>query len=160
MPDLSLIIPSRSEQFLARTMADALAHMRGDTDIYAILDGAPADPPLPADPRVHVLYHEVSIGQRAAANEAANMSTAKYVMKVDAHCSFDDGFDVKLMADMQDNWTVAPLMRNLHAFNWICPDGHTRYQSPSGPCKDCGKPTLKDVVWISKTNPRSTSYRF
>jgi len=76
------------------------------------------------------------------------------------------------MEDMQDDWTVVPIMRNLHAFNWVCPDGHTRYQGPSGPCnhvveenpdgskKYCGKPTTMDVVWIAKTNPESTSYRF
>ena len=160
MPDLSLILPARCEQFLARTVADALAHIQGDTDIYAILDGAPADPPLQNDPRVHVIYHETSIGQRAAANEAANMSTAKYLMKVDAHCAFDDGFDVKLMADMRDDWTCVPIMRNLHAFDWVCPRGHRRYQGPSGPCKDCGEPTTMDVVWIPKTNPSSTAYCF
>jgi hypothetical protein len=88
-------------------------------------------------------------------------------MKCDAHCAFDKGFDVKMMAEMRDDWTMLPVMRNLHAFNWVCEDGHTRYQSPSGPCKaclpsgrECGKPTRKDVVWIAKTNPQSISYCF
>src|SRR4030065_2382717 len=81
-------------------------------------------------------------------------------MKVDAHCAFDQGFDVKMIADMQDDWTMLPVMRNLHAFDWVCPDGHRRYQSPSGVCTECGKETVRDVVWIAKTNPQSTSYRF
>jgi len=81
-------------------------------------------------------------------------------MKVDAHTAWDEGFDVKLMEDMQDNWTTVPIMRNLHVFDWVCPDGHRRYQGPSGECKDCGKPTTKDIVWIAKTSPQSTSFRF
>ena len=27
---------------------------------------------------------------------------------------------IKLMADMKDNWTMVPVMRNLHAFDWVC----------------------------------------
>jgi hypothetical protein len=51
-------------------------------------------------------------------------------------------------------------MRNLHVFDWVCKNGHRRYQGPSGVCTECGEPTEKDVVWIPKKNPQSTSYRF
>jgi hypothetical protein len=64
------------------------------------------------------------------------------------------------MADMQDNWTCVPTMRNLHAFDWICDAGHRRYQGPSGPCIVCQKPTRKELVWIGKANPQSNSYCF
>ena len=160
--DLSILIPSRNEMFLARTIEDLLQNIRGKTDIIAVLDGQWAEPGIADHKDVTVIYHSESIGQRAATNEAARLSRAKYVMKVDAHCAFDEGFDVKLMADMQDDWTMAPTMRNLHAFNWVCPDGHTRYQGPSGPCLEggCGKDTVRDVVWIAKKSPQSTSYRF
>lgn len=160
MTDLSVIIPSRNEMFLRKTIEDILANMRGDTEIIAVLDGQWAEPQIVDHPKVVLVHHSVSIGQRAATNEAVRMSMARYVMKVDAHCAFDEGFDVKLMADMHRDWTVAPTMRNLHAFDWVCPDGHRRYQGPSGPCKECGKPTTMDVVWIAKTNPQSNSYCF
>jgi glycosyltransferase involved in cell wall biosynthesis len=160
MPELSILIPSRNEQFLSRTITDILTHAEGDTEIIAVLDGQWAEPPIPDNPRVTLVYHSESIGQRAATNEAARLSNAKYLMKVDAHCAFDQGFDAKLMADMQDDWTLVPLMRNLHAFDWVCKNGHRRYQSPSGPCTECGEPTVQDVVWISKRNPQSTAYRF
>jgi len=83
-------------------------------------------------------------------------------MKCDAHCSFAQGFDRIMIEDMRghDDWTMVPVMRNLHVFNWVCPDGHTRYQGPSGLCKECGKPTRQDVVWIAKNNPQSVSYCF
>jgi len=88
------------------------------------------------------------------------MSDAKYIIKCDAHCAFDEGFDVKLMNVMQDNWTIVPVMRNLHAFNWVCEESHSRYQGPSGPCTECNGDTHKDIVWIAKNNPQSTSYCF
>jgi len=160
MTELSVLIPARNEMFLARTIQDILEHAEGDTDIIVVLDGQWADPPIPDHPRVTLIYHPYSIGQRAACNEAARLSDARYVMKVDAHCAFDQGFDVKMMADMQDDWTMAPIMRNLHAFDWVCLDGHRRYQSPSGPCKECGQATTMDVVWIAKQSPQSRSYCF
>src|SRR3990167_8274361 len=160
MTDLSVLIPARNEMFLKNTIEDILTHAEGDTEIIAVLDGAWADPPLHDHPRVRLVYHPVSIGQRAATNEAARLAQGKYLMKVDAHCAFDQGFDVKLMADMQPDWTMVPTMRNLHAFDWVCPNGHRRYQSPSGPCAECGEETQRDVVWISKPSPQSKSYCF
>lgn len=160
--DLSILIPARNEIFLARTVESLLQNIRGNTEIIVVLDGQWADPGVPDDPRITVIYHNQSIGQRAATNEACRLSSAKYIMKIDAHCDVDEGFDVKLMDAMKghDNWTVVPLMRNLHAFDWVCPEGHRRYQSPSGVCKECGKPTKRDVVWIAKESPKSTSYCF
>jgi glycosyltransferase involved in cell wall biosynthesis len=160
MTDLSILIPSRNEMFLKNTIDDILRNMRGDTEIIAVLDGEWADPPIDDDERVTLLYYPQSIGQRAATNAAAKISTARYVMKADAHCAFDEGFDVKLMATMQDDWTVAPLMRNLHAFDWVCPNGHRRYQGPSGECTECGLPTMMDILWRAKPSPNSTSYCF
>jgi len=159
--DLSVLIPARNEMFLVRTVQDILKHAEGETEIIVVLDGARADPPLPESPRVRVLYQPESIGQRAATNLAARMSEAKYVMKCDAHCAFDQGFDVKMMQDMRPDWTIVPLMRNLHAFDWVCREcGHRRYQSQSGPCTVCGGETERDVVWVAKENPATTSMYF
>jgi glycosyltransferase involved in cell wall biosynthesis len=146
--------------FLARTVRDVLAHAEGDTEVIVVLDGPSPHEPPPDDPRVRVVQLQESIGQRAACNLAARMSEAKYVMKLDAHCSVSQGFDVAMMADMQADWTAVPVMRNLHVFNWLCPNGHRRYQGQSGPCQQCGEPTEREIVWISKTNPQSTSYCF
>lgn len=160
--ELSVLIPSRNEQFLARTVADLLENIEGNTEILIGLDGLWSEPPIHDNPRVTIIHVSESIGQRAMTNQLCRLSKAKYIMKVDAHCAFDKGFDVKMMTAMagHDDWTMAPVMRNLHAFNWVCPEGHTRYQGPSGPCTECGKPTVKDVVWIPKTNPQSCAYCF
>lgn len=162
---LSIVIPARNEMFLKRTVEEIIKNMRGDkTEIIAICDGNWPDPPLDDHPKVTLIHHSVSVGQRAAANEAAKLSRAKYIMKVDAHCSFDEGFDVKMMSMMQDNWTVVPIMRNLHAFDWRCNKcGDTRYQGPTPTnCPKCDN-TIdfeKDIKWIGKGNPQSTSYCF
>jgi hypothetical protein len=64
------------------------------------------------------------------------------------------------MEDMTDDMTVMPLMRNLHAFDWVCPDGHRHYQDQGGTCRECGKPMTKDIKWIGKKNPQSFAFRF
>ena len=157
--DLSILIPARNEEFLGNTIRNILENIEGKTEVIAVLDGY-EHRHLPKDPRVTIIRLPRSIGQRAATNLAAKLSSAKWVMKVDAHCAFDKGFDVKMMADMQDDWTCVPLMRNLHAFDWVCPDGHRRYQGPAGPCTTCKKETHKEIMWIGKKNPQSTVYRF
>jgi len=168
MPELSIIIPARNEMFLRNTIEDILKNIEGDTEIISILDGYWPVGGLPNDPRITIVHYEKSIGQRAAINVGSRISTAKYILKCDAHCCFDKGFDVKLMSDMKDNWTIVPTMKNLHAFNWKCPDGHIRYQSPSGPCTQdignnqiCGKNTMMDIVWTPRhRTPNSNSYLF
>jgi glycosyltransferase involved in cell wall biosynthesis len=160
MAELSILIPSRNEIFLKNTIEDILKNIEGNTEIIAVLDGEWAEPQIEDHPKVILVHYSESIGQRSATRVAARISQAKYIMKVDAHCAFDKGFDVKLMTDMQDNWTIAPLMKNLHVFDWVCEDGHRRYQSPSGPCTECGKPTKMDIVWIAKDSPKSRSYCF
>jgi len=149
--------------FLSRTIEDILEKKRGKTNIIVGLDGAWAEPVIKDHPDVTILHSSVSLGQRAMTNQLVRLSKAKYVAKVDAHCAFDEGFDVKLMEDMQDDWTVVPTMRNLHAFDWKCYDcGRRTYQGPTPEkCDNCGSKNLKKkILWIGKENPQSNSYCF
>lgn len=159
MSKLSILIPARNEIFLKNTVEDILKNMRGDTEIIVVLDGYWPEPPIEDHPKVTLVHLTESIGQRAAQNLAARISKSKYVMKCDAHCAFSEGFDVQMMDDMQDDWTMVPLMKNLHAFDWVCKNGHRRYQGPEGPCEECKEPTEMDVVWKAKKRPNSTAYR-
>jgi len=161
--DLTVIIPARNEEFLNRTIQDVLEHSKANTEVIAILDGYLPNPPLKPDSRVTIIYNPVAQGQRAAANQAAKLAKGKYVMKIDAHVALDDGFDVKMLEafkEVGDNVTMMPMMRNLHCFDWVCLEGHRRYQSPSGVCEECGKPTIKDIVWFPKPSPTTHSFRF
>ena len=163
--DLSILIPSRNEMFLARTVQDIFEHAEGKTQVIVGLDGQWANPPLQDNPNLTIVYYPESIGQRSLTNQLCRLSSAKYVMKVDAHCSFDQGFDVKMIEMFEkegDDITAVPIMKNMHVFDWVCSEGHRRYQGPSGPCQEsgCGKPTTRDIVWIAKQSPQSKSYCF
>jgi len=160
MVDLSILIPARNEMFLKDTVEDILKNSEASTEIIVVLDGQWAEPSLAQHPKVKVIYLPKSIGQRAATNLACSLSKAKYVMKVDAHCAFDKGFDRILLEDMNDNWTVVPLMRNLHVFDWVCECGFRKYQGPTIVCEKCGKEMKKEMIWHGKESPASTSYRF
>lgn len=164
---LSIIIPARSEMFLARTIQDILENLEAETEVIAVLDGAWADPGIPQNNRVNVIYVPESIGQRAATNLGVRLSKSKFVCKIDAHCSFDKGFDRKMIERFKetgDNVTMVPTMRNLWAFDWKCYHcGWKKYQGPTPEkCGQCGKTDKirRKMLWIGKERPQSNSYCF
>jgi glycosyltransferase involved in cell wall biosynthesis len=162
--DLSVIIPARNEEFLARTVEDVLVKKRGNTEVIVILDGSWANPPVIDHPDITIIYHSQSIGQRASVNEGVKLSKAKFIMKLDAHCIVDEGFDVKLMADCEYDWTVIPRMYNLHAFDWQCNKCKERwYQGPTPKkCPKCDNTTgfERIMVWQPRWHKRSDFMRF
>jgi cephalosporin hydroxylase len=109
---LTVIIPARNEKYLSKTIDSVLVNARGEIEVIAVLDGYWPTPPIKDDPRVKLIHHD-SIGQRQAINEAARIAKGKYIMKLDGHCAVDEGFDVKLAADCEYEWTVVPRMYNL-----------------------------------------------
>jgi len=166
MRDLSILIPARNEMFLRYTVYEILKNIEADTEIIVTLDGEWADPPLDDHDRVKLIYVNNPVGQREAANIACRISDAKYVMKVDAHCSFEKGFDRKMLEMYEkvgDDVTMIPIMRNLWAFDWNCRDCNWKeYQGPEPKeCKRCkGTNLRRKMMWIGKRRPQSTSYCF
>lgn len=132
---LSILVPARQEMFLKQTIENILENIEEDTEIIAFLDGAWTDPALDEHPRVNVIYVPESVGQREGTNMAAKLAKGRYVMKVDAHCAFDKGFDRKMLEGFEkvgDNVTMVPVMRNLWAFDWKCYKCGSRwYQGPT-----------------------------
>ena len=162
--DLSVIIPARNEMFLAQTVANVLENIEADTEVIAICDGDWPDPPLFDHPRLIVIHHD-SIGQRAATNEGARLSQAKYVMKLDAHCAVGKGFDRILIEDCRrSNWTMIPSMHRLNAFEWKCEACMTMtgQGAPPEKCDKCqGTDFEMVVVWKPRKNDRaSCTWRF
>lgn len=160
--DLSVIIPARNEIFLRRTIEDVLANARAETEVIAIADGY--DPgELPVHPRLRVICNQTAIGQRAATNQGARAARGKYIMKLDAHCSVQAGFDVALLQDCQDDWTMIPAMYNLHAFDWQCLDCQVRTYQGAKPesCALCGGERHEMVlVWRPRWNRRTVLWYF
>jgi len=84
-------------------------------------------------------------------------------MKLDAHCSVDEGFDVKMLdafKEVGDNVVMAPTMRNLHVFDWICKCGFTHYQDKGNICPQCSSQMDKKIVWQPRRGTRNYSYCF
>ena len=103
---VSVLIAARNEPYLQRTITDAFNKAQGEIEVIAVLDGYR---PAIADHKNQILIFSYGwIGQRPAINQAAKLATGKYIFKVDAHCIFDKGFDVKLAADCEYDWTVIP----------------------------------------------------
>lgn len=162
LDSLSILIPARNEMFLVKTVEDVLAKKQGKTDVIVVLDGAWSDPGLNQHKDVTVVRTPRPIGQRAATNLAARLSSADFVMKLDAHCSMDEGFDVKLMASAKELGplvTQVPSQWNLHAFDWRCRNcDFLKDQGPTPKC-GCDKPDVyRDMVWARRR--LSEAWRF
>lgn len=174
--DLSVIITARNEEFLARTVEDVLAKKRLNTEVIVICDGNWPNPQIKDHPDLVMIYHQESIGQRAAINEAARVSQARYIMKLDAHCIVSEGFDEVLVRDgdkLGRETTQVPRMYNLHAFDWRCKKcGNRWYQGPSPKfCRLPGENSTRNLacdsqefervmVWEPRWNRQSDTYRF
>ncbi len=120
----SIILPSRNEQFLAKTVADVLAKASGHIEVIAVLDGCWADPVLPEDDRVRIIHHGTAQGMRPSINEAARIASGEYLMKLDAHCMVAEGFDEVLRRDYQErNWVLVPRRYALDPEAWRIDEG-------------------------------------
>ncbi len=93
---ISIIIPSIREEYLDKTISDLKAKASGEIEII-VIEGDP---------------------MRTAINKGVAMANGKYILKTDAHCMFDDGFDEKLIAVHQPNWIQTPRRKRLDAEKW------------------------------------------
>src|SRR3990167_4654120 len=124
---LSIIIPSRNDEYLQKTIDDLLKKAEGAIEVIVVLDGYWPDPVLINNPRVVIIHHGTfhnSRGMRDSINAGMAIAKGEYVMKIDEHCMVDQGYDVKLIADCEDNWVVIPRRYRLDADKWeIIEDG-------------------------------------
>lgn len=161
---LSVIIPARNEEWLARTVQDLLENTSEETEVIVGLDGQWSNPPLVQHSRLKVIYVPESIGQRAMTSLCVRLSQAKFIAKTDAHCSFDKDFDIKMFKAFEktgDNVVMVPIMKNLHIYDWKCPKcGRKVYQDVIPKCPDCGNEMKKKMVWQPRRGTHSVSYCF
>lgn len=118
MDKLSVVIPSRNEEYLNHTVKNILERAKGEIEVIVVLDGAPATPPLPKDPRIKSIYRKEAKGMRNAINTGVAIATGKYLLKCDAHCAFDNSFDIKLIKDLQPDWTMVPRRHAIDKNKW------------------------------------------
>ena len=165
--DLSILIPARNEMWLSHTIKDILKNKRGNTEIIVGLEGYWPDPTIEDHPDLTIVHTNQPLGQRGMTDYLCKLSQARYIAKTDAHCAFDEGFDVKLLEGFKktgDNVVFVPVMRNLWIFNWLCKKcGNETYQGPTPTkCEKCDNTTEfeRKIYWVAKENPQSKSYCF
>ena len=118
MPKLTVMIPSRNEIFLNRTVQDLFEKARGDIEIIVALDGYWPDELPPHDKRLKFIHWGAVQGMRRGQDAVAAIATGDYLMKCDAHCMFAEGFDLVLIEASQPNWVQIPRRYSLDAEKW------------------------------------------
>lgn len=166
MPKLSVIIPSRDEQFLIPTIDDVFRNARGEIEVVAVLDSDkwPANWKEVTDrhPNLHTVHHGHSKGMRAAINSgvaSAISRGAKFIMKSDGHCSFSEGFDEVLKKDCESDWVVVPRRGRLDPEAWTATETHKpdidyHYLSFPDDPNDFGGPGLNGKPWAERAVER------
>lgn len=118
---LSIVIPSKTERFLEKTVRDVLAKAEGEIEVYPVLDGyEPPPSEIVDDPRVHYIRFPPTryTKKRHAINLVATICHGEFFMSLDAHCMLAKGFDTQLAKDHQDNWVQIPRRNRLDPINW------------------------------------------
>lgn len=157
---ISIIIPSRNEKFLQHTIKELILKAEGEIEIIAVLDGYWTDPALEYHECVKIVHRGESKGMREAINAGVAISTGEYIMKIDAHCMVDQGFDLKLVEDCEDDWVVVPRRKRLDADNWCIqevgkPDIDYMYLSYPDDPQDRGGVGLHGRLWDAKNRDKS-----
>lgn len=118
---LSIVIPSKTERFLTRTIQDVLEKATGRIEVFPVLDGyeLPADEYI-TDPRVEYVHFELTRAakKRQAINHVAAICGGTHIMSLDAHCMMAPGFDEALLAEHQPDWVSVPRRHRLDAESW------------------------------------------
>ena len=123
MDKVSVVIPSRNEPYLQKTIQDLLSKAKGDIEIFAILDGWWEESnKIVIDPRVNYIHFTEPRGMRAGINAGVALARGKYIMKCDSHIMVGEGYDEILKRDCKDNWIVVPRRYPLDPENWKIED--------------------------------------
>ncbi len=115
---LSVLIPSRQEKYLQKTIDSVFEKAEGEVEVIAVLDGYWPNPAILEDKRLALIHYVEPIGQRRAVNVMANCARGEYIMKLDAHCSLGKNFDRILIESYRDDWIVIPRRYDLDTMRW------------------------------------------
>ncbi len=90
-----------------------------EIEIIVILEGYwPPSEEIITDDKVHYIHFTKPRGMRGAINAGVALAKGKYIMKTDAHCMFDEGFDEKLTIEIRKNWIIIPRRYALDVEKW------------------------------------------
>ena len=119
---LSVIIPSYKEPFLQKTLDSFFkaSQLGSEVEVIVVIDGAGwLKTPLNLNPRLKVIEVYKNMGMRGSINTGIKHSKGKYILKVDAHCVFCEGFDKLMVASCEENWLMIPRKYSVDDVNWV-----------------------------------------
>jgi glycosyltransferase involved in cell wall biosynthesis len=160
MSKISILIPARDEPHLIKTLDDIFLKAKGDFEVILVLDGYKPDVMPKERDNLKIVCLEESKGMRHALNMAANMAAGEYIMKVDAHCMFSDGFDEQLKQHHEYDWLSIPSRCNLDADAWVKKHDPICYEFVAYPYASWRRPVggLHSKKWLGP-NGDGNDYR-
>lgn len=123
MPEikLSVVLPSWKDKYNKNTVEDLLKNSElGDgLEIVVVQDGyyMPAEW-IVQDPRVRYVHLGKNRGMRGAINAGVLVSRGEFLMRVDEHQMFGQGYDRKLTRDCKPNWIITARRYFLDPVKW------------------------------------------
>lgn len=116
---LSVIIPSYKDPYLKNTIQSILDNSElKDIEIIAVLDGYWPEDQVSDDPRVKLVHVGKNSGMRESINTGVRVASGEYLMRVDEHCMFDKGFDMKMVEVCKPNWIMCATQYFLNPVKW------------------------------------------
>ena len=114
---LSVIIPNRNSQFTTKTIEDVLLKSVNEIEVIVNVDEK-WPTPLLNDKRITYVHPSTPRGMRSGINAGLSLAKGDYIMKVDDHCMFAQGYDKELADSCAENWLMIPRRYSLDAENW------------------------------------------
>jgi len=158
MSRVSILIPSRNEKFLTKTIKDLLAKAAGEIEIIVNVDENYPEEGLVDG--VTYLHPPKPIGMRPGINTCALAATGDWFLKLDGHCMLSEGFDVVLKENCDQDWIAVPSRYSLDPVNWaIEKNGKPRrdyhfLSSPIGGLMKRNDYTMHGVEWWARCKER------
>jgi glycosyltransferase involved in cell wall biosynthesis len=150
---LSVVIPSHNDLYLHKTIASLLDNSEGELEVIVVLDGYDPFREITTDSRVKIVRHAINKGMREAINTGVCVSKGKYLMRVDEHCMFAQGYDRRLTEEIEDNWIVTPRRYFLDPVKWevMHDKGYIDYEKLLIIEKPGGRRKFSAVAWKART---------
>jgi len=153
MDKVSIIIPSRNEEYLAPTIEDLFAHAEEEIEVLVVLDGKMDFPLAPERPGLIYINNPSPLGMRPAINQAGVQSTGKWLMKLDAHSRISQGYDAILKRDCDMDWVMVGSRNELNLATWEWAEPSSDYCYLSSPWTS-SHGYMRDVRWTSRDQAR------
>jgi len=117
---LSVVIPSYKDPLSMKTIRDLLdkSELGDGLEIIDVLDGYWPSFEMIQDPRVRYVHLGKNRGMRGAINAGVLVSRGEFLMRVDEHQMFGQGYDRILTEQCEPNWIVTARRYFLDPVKW------------------------------------------